>query len=149
MKIVTVLWLMLTTPIWSYCTSDWIKLYKIKFSLLDGIRNCGQDRRNAEWEYLWFITFNSICINESNPRFATSMIEASSLKEHEINLTKLCGMRPPLWSSGQSSWLHKGDLLCFLWGTNWIYICYVEESRFHCKLQTRILVREDALGLIK
>jgi hypothetical protein len=29
---------------------------------------------------------------------------------------------PPLWSSGQSSWLHNGDVLCFLWGTNWIYI---------------------------
>jgi hypothetical protein len=37
--------------------------------------------------------------------------------------------RPPLWSSGQSSWLHNGDVLCFLWSTNWIYICYVEESR--------------------
>jgi hypothetical protein len=36
---------------------------------------------------------------------------------------------PPLWSSDQSSWLHNGDVLCFLWGTNWIYICYVEESR--------------------
>jgi hypothetical protein len=36
---------------------------------------------------------------------------------------------PPLWSSGQSSWLHNGDVLRFLWGTNWIYICYVEESR--------------------
>jgi hypothetical protein len=35
----------------------------------------------------------------------------------------------PLWSSGQSSWLHNGDVLCFLWGTDWIYICYVEESR--------------------
>jgi hypothetical protein len=37
-------------------------------------------------------------------------------------------MCPPLWSSGQSSWLQNGDVLCFLWGTNWIYICYVEES---------------------
>jgi hypothetical protein len=27
-----------------------------------------------------------------------------------------------------SSWLHNGDVLCFLRGTNWIYICYVEES---------------------
>jgi hypothetical protein len=36
---------------------------------------------------------------------------------------------PPLWSSGQSSWLHNGEVMCFLWGTNWIYICYVEESR--------------------
>jgi hypothetical protein len=38
-------------------------------------------------------------------------------------------LRPPLWSSGQSSWLLNGDVLCFLWGTNWIYICYVEKSR--------------------
>jgi hypothetical protein len=37
--------------------------------------------------------------------------------------------RPPLWSSDQSSWLHNGNILCFLWGTNRIYICYVEESR--------------------
>jgi hypothetical protein len=36
---------------------------------------------------------------------------------------------PPLWSSGQSSWLQSGDVLCFLSGMNWIYICYVEESR--------------------
>jgi hypothetical protein len=37
--------------------------------------------------------------------------------------------RPPLWSSGHSSWLLNGDVLSFRWGTNWIYICYVEESR--------------------
>jgi hypothetical protein len=44
-------------------------------------------------------------------------------------LTFRCYQWPPLWSSGQSSWLHNGDVLCFLWGTKWIYICYVEESR--------------------
>jgi hypothetical protein len=38
-------------------------------------------------------------------------------------------LAPPLWSSGQSSWLQNGDVSCFLWGTKWIYICYVEESR--------------------
>jgi hypothetical protein len=27
------------------------------------------------------------------------------------------------------SWLQNGDVLCFLWGTNWIDIYYVEESR--------------------
>jgi hypothetical protein len=37
--------------------------------------------------------------------------------------------RPPLRSSGQSSWLHNGYVLCFLWGTNCISISYVEESR--------------------
>jgi hypothetical protein len=36
--------------------------------------------------------------------------------------------RPLLWPSGQSSWLQNGDVLCFLWGTKLIYICYVEES---------------------
>jgi hypothetical protein len=39
--------------------------------------------------------------------------------------------RLPLWPSGQSSWLHKWDVLCLLWGTNWIYICYVEKRRPH------------------
>jgi hypothetical protein len=47
-----------------------------------------------------------------------------------IFLSNITGpMRPPLRSSGQSSWLQDGDVLWFLWGTNWIYICYVEESR--------------------
>jgi hypothetical protein len=41
----------------------------------------------------------------------------------------LTSFGPPLWSSAQSSWLESGDVLCFLWGMNWIYICYVEESR--------------------
>jgi hypothetical protein len=36
--------------------------------------------------------------------------------------------RPPLWSSEQSYWLQNGDVLCFLRGTNGIYICFVEES---------------------
>jgi hypothetical protein len=44
-------------------------------------------------------------------------------------LLSLLYFRPPQWTSGQSSWLHDGDVLCFLWGTNWIYICYVEDSR--------------------
>jgi hypothetical protein len=37
--------------------------------------------------------------------------------------------RTPLWSSAQRSWLLNGYVLCFPWGTNWIYICYVEDSR--------------------
>jgi hypothetical protein len=45
-------------------------------------------------------------------------------------ITHLCVCEsPPMRSCGQSSWLQNGDVLCFLWGTNWIYICYVEESR--------------------
>jgi hypothetical protein len=29
----------------------------------------------------------------------------------------------------ESSWLQNGSVLCFLCGTNWIYIWYIEESR--------------------
>jgi hypothetical protein len=37
--------------------------------------------------------------------------------------------RPPLWFSGQSSWLLNGDVFCFLWGTNLIDICHAEGSK--------------------
>jgi hypothetical protein len=47
--------------------------------------------------------------------------------------------RPPLWSSGHSSWLQNGDVLCFLWGTNWIYVCYVKKVDRLCGLVGRVL----------
>jgi hypothetical protein len=58
--------------------------------------------------------------------------------------------RPPLWSSGHSSWLQIGDVLCFLWGTNWIYICYVEESRppLWSSVQSSWLHNGDVLCLL-
>jgi hypothetical protein len=34
-----------------------------------------------------------------------------------------------VWSSGKSCWLQNGDVLCFVWDTKLIFICYVEESR--------------------
>jgi hypothetical protein len=49
------------------------------------------------------------------------------LGHHKI-ITSCIKWWPPLWSSGQSFWLQNGDVLCFLWGTNWIYICYVVDS---------------------
>jgi hypothetical protein len=48
---------------------------------------------------------------------------------NEISCNVYKSFWKPLWSSGQSFWPQNGDVLCFLWGTNWIYICYVEESR--------------------
>jgi hypothetical protein len=50
-------------------------------------------------------------------------------KQRSKKIIVLQKLRLPLWSSGQSSWLLNGDVLWFLWGTKWIYICYVEESR--------------------
>jgi hypothetical protein len=61
------------------------------------------------------------------PGYRTDMYCASC--EVPIYICYVEESRPPLWSSGQSSWLQNGDVLCFLWGMNWIYICYVEESR--------------------
>jgi hypothetical protein len=61
------------------------------------------------------------------PGYTTEMYCASC----EVRIIYICYVeesRPPLWSSGQSSWLQNGDVLCFLWGTNLIYLCYVEES---------------------
>jgi hypothetical protein len=49
--------------------------------------------------------------------------------KYELNLCYVQESSPPLWSSGQSSWLQNGDVLFFLLSTNWIYICDVEESR--------------------
>jgi hypothetical protein len=46
---------------------------------------------------------------------------------YELILYMLC--RRNSTASVASSWLQNGDVLCFLWGTNWIYVCYIEESR--------------------
>jgi hypothetical protein len=79
----------------------------------------------------------SNCLNEISRRKQTlvNCPRLGSIPRHtdwlivSRNVTLTLTLRPPLWSSGQRSWLQNGDLLCFLWGTNWIYICYVEESR--------------------
>jgi hypothetical protein len=54
---------------------------------------------------------------------------ALSCSSSHTKRDRLRALGPTLWSSGQSSWLQNGDVLWFLWGTNWIYICYVEECR--------------------
>jgi hypothetical protein len=53
----------------------------------------------------------------------------------------------PLSPSGQRFWLRNGYALCFLWGTIWIYICYVEESRppLWSSGQSSCLQNEDVL----
>jgi hypothetical protein len=43
----------------------------------------------------------------------------------EVQTEFLCYVEeswPPQWYSGQSSWLQNGNVLCFLWGTNWIFM---------------------------
>jgi hypothetical protein len=56
--------------------------------------------------------------------------EQAVMTQNHLSISLFCTMnRPPLLSSGESSWLQNGDVLCFLWAMNWIYMCYVEESR--------------------
>jgi hypothetical protein len=67
--------------------------------------------------------------------------EPARIRQHEKlrNVRRLSAVRAELHSRSQtsstvqftcaSSWLHNGDVWCFLCGTNWICICYVEESR--------------------
>jgi hypothetical protein len=89
----------------------------------------------------FFLKCNQNCLkNAGNPRdmrrfqvrisifcFSKAILSLGIFRSRLSMLVRVA--RPSLWSSGQSSWLHKGDVLCFMWGTNWICICYVEESR--------------------
>jgi hypothetical protein len=80
------------------------------------------------------------------PGYRTEMYCASCEKQTEF-ICYVAESRPPLWSSGQSSWLQNRDVLCFLWGMNWIYLCYVEESRppLWCSGQSSWLLNGDIL----
>jgi hypothetical protein len=72
------------------------------------------------------------CLNnlpQNDGAFDKPVVRVMSLTFTLRNWTRWSTAGPPLWSSGQSSWLLNGDVLCFLWGTNWIYICYVEGRR--------------------
>jgi hypothetical protein len=55
----------------------------------------------------------------------------------ELNLCYVQESRPSLWSSDQCSWLHNGDVLCFLLGSNWIYVMYKKADRL-CGLVIRV-----------
>jgi hypothetical protein len=122
----------------------------IQFTIGDWERNCG---------YLLFnFTRNTLCFKSAAVLLFLHVSCVVISDDADSNLDSLCGLvvrvpgyrtemycascevrteficcveesRPPLWSSGQSSWLQNGDVLCFLWGTNSIYICYVEESK--------------------
>jgi hypothetical protein len=83
------------------------------------------------------VTRDSVNMSLGNIQIGINVTDTSSARLHVAGQTNhlgvlkqdYCWLGPPLWSSGQSSWLHKGDNVCFLWGTNWIYLCYVEKSR--------------------
>jgi hypothetical protein len=83
----------------------------------------------TEFMYVILKKVNCLCgLVVRVPGYRTEMYCVSS----EVRTEFICCVeecRPRLWSSG--SWLQNGDILCFLWGTNWLYVCYVlvQESR--------------------
>jgi hypothetical protein len=52
----------------------------------------------------------AVCVQQSES--GKYMGPSESVTLHLMLLMVSC--RPPLWSSGQSSWLQNGDVLCFL-----------------------------------
>jgi hypothetical protein len=93
-------------------------------------------RKISEWKkltsyYAWSPTLKMDVIFSSETSvdfYHTLAFSKEGIAPSSVWKSKPMKKRPSLWSSGQSSWLHNGDVL-FLWGTNWIYICYVEENR--------------------
>jgi hypothetical protein len=91
----------------------------------------------AKWSSLtqysnsYFIRKMLFCLlnAESEAQCKHSRTTQESKKVEVITKVTYVSNWPPLWTRGQSSWLRNGDVLCFLWGTNWIYICYVEKRR--------------------
>jgi hypothetical protein len=75
---------------------------------------------------LWGTNWIYICYVEERDGQLTPRQTGRLIVGRNVTLTLT---RSPLWSSGRSSWLQNGDVFCFLWGTNRIYICYLEESR--------------------
>jgi hypothetical protein len=63
-----------------------------------------------------------------NNKFMLLTYHLELCKNFYVRVLCLC-LWPPLWCSGESSWLQNGDIFCFLWGTNGIYISYIKESR--------------------
>jgi hypothetical protein len=51
------------------------------------------------------------------PGYRTEMYCVSCELRTELYICYVEESRPPLWSSGQSSWLQNRDVLCFLGGT--------------------------------
>jgi hypothetical protein len=93
-----------------------------------GSSPCARALCTSKQNDLQCLSHDRLCGIVSVPGYRTEMYCVSC----EVRTEFICYVeesRPPLWSSGQISWLQNGDVLRFLCGTNWIYICYVEESR--------------------
>jgi hypothetical protein len=81
------------------------------------------ERNKVNTRYNTHTTFVHTCII-SSPWYRKRRLDLGS----RYVCASISFLGPPLWSSGQSSWLQNGDLLRFLRYTNWIYKSYVEES---------------------
>jgi hypothetical protein len=104
---------------WRILISEWKALTA---SVVQWSEFLATQRKCIVFPVRYVLNLNVVCgLVVRVPGYTTEMYCVSC----EVRTEFIYGM----WSSGQSSWLHNADVLCFLWGTNWIYIWYVEESR--------------------
>jgi hypothetical protein len=98
------------TSLWNYC-SWWVTAMSNTCRLL------------TVTDYTWLITMWLRQRSHSMVSLPYNAIQDRGFRSGPYNI------RPPLWSSGQSSWLQNADVLCFLWGTNWIYMLSRKKER--------------------
>jgi hypothetical protein len=73
--------------------------------------------RPSGLQHSYSISYSIACPLSSNWKYDSNAITAD----------RLCGL-----VVRQSSWLHNGDVLCFLWDTNCIYICHPKSWKLKC-----------------
>jgi hypothetical protein len=114
-------------PLWSSAQSSWLHNGDVLCSLWGTNRICYVEESGPP---LWsngqeFLAAERRCIASCEVRTEFVML---------VKVNCLCDLtgesRLPLWSDGQVRVLGCiTEIYCFLWGTNWIYVCCVEASR--------------------
>jgi hypothetical protein len=90
----------------------------------------------------WPLWHWSVGVPAASESFCTEWLEFRVVRDvglhHSVHICVTGWLTwPPLWSSGQSSWLQNGEVLCFLWGTNWIIYMLKNVDRL-CALVVRV-----------
>jgi hypothetical protein len=86
-------------------------------------------RRNPHW---WSTIISSMYGTNFERRIFDKILY--EVDRNDIYICYVEESRLPLCSSGQSSRMQNGDVLCLLWDRNWIYICYVKKVDRLCGL---------------
>jgi hypothetical protein len=76
---------------------------------------CGGIGSKAKEFFLWNVTSTRLLERDGRLRVSINISERSvTLRNQSLDVFSLVASRQPLWPSGQNSWLHNGDIFCFL-----------------------------------